>query len=124
MGLVEFSRRTLAVLGAIILVAALTACASMSSTANIKMTQQQVTPITVGDAASVSAYVLAGAMLRAGFSGDEILKRGPSVRNALATSGGAQVRDGNMVLALFSVHGDLLYISSRTRGTFTMRLSG
>jgi hypothetical protein len=124
MRFVRLQRRAAAVLGSLSLVVALSACASMSSIANIKMTQQQVTPITVGDAASVSAYVLAGAMLRAGFTGNEILKRGAAVRNALATSGGAQVRDGNMVLALFSVHGDLLYISSRTHGTFTMRLEG
>ncbi|HZY67326.1 MAG TPA: hypothetical protein VFE52_01995 [Devosia sp.] len=110
--------------GAAALVLGLSACASMSSVENIKRTTEQVTPITVGDAASVSAYVLASAMLRAGFTGDEIVKRGPAVRNALATSGGAQIRDGNMVLALFSVHDDLLYISSRTNGTFTMRIEG
>jgi hypothetical protein len=46
------------------------------------------------------------------------------VREALATSGGAQVRDEESILALFSVQNGLLYISSRERGTFTMRIDG
>ena len=86
------------------------------------MTTAPVSAIVVGDATEVSAYDLAQAMLRAGFTRDQILKQGPAVRLALATSGGAQVRDGKVVGALFSVHENQLYVTSRSRGTFVQPL--
>lgn len=89
---------------------------------NIAMTKAPVSPMVVGEATEVSAFDLAQAMLRAGFTREQILKQGPSVRLALATSGGAQVRDGKVVGALFSVHENQLYVTSRTRGTFVQPL--
>jgi hypothetical protein len=110
--------------GAAILAAALTACATTKFDSNIALTNQAVTPIVVGDASDVPAIVLASAMMRAGFTDEQILREGPGVRTALATSGGAQVRDEQSILALFSVQNGLLYVSSRERGTFTMRIDG
>ena len=101
---------------------ALSGCATIDR--SIALTQQSVTPITAGEATGISAHDLAEAMLRAGFSREEILREGPAVRNALATSGGAQLREGNLVEALFAVHGDRLYVTSRTRGTFVQPLRG
>jgi hypothetical protein len=101
---------------------ALGGCASVDR--SVALTQEVETPITVGDAASISAHDLAEAMLRAGFTREQILRDGPAVRNALATSGGAQLRSGKMVEALFAVHGDRLYVTSRTRGTFVQPLRG
>lgn len=86
------------------------------------MTEAPVLAIPVGEAAEVSAADLAQAMVRAGFSREEILKHGPAVRNSLATSGGAQVRDGKVIGALFSIHAGQLYVTSRTRGTFVQPL--
>ena len=110
--------------GAGLLVIALGACATTKFDSNIKLTNQPVTAIVVGDAADVPALILASAMLRAGFTEQQVLDDGPGVREALATSGGAQVRDEESILALFSVQSGLLYISSRERGTFTMRIDG
>jgi hypothetical protein len=84
---------------------------------------QPVSNVVVGEAAEVSAYDLAEAMLRAGFTRDQILQYGPQVRRSLATSGGAQVRDGKVVGALFSIHGNQLYVTSRSRGTFVQTIS-
>lgn len=106
------------------LVAILAACATTKFDSNIPLTSQPVTAIVVGQAADVPAIVLASAMIRAGFSEEQILREGPGVRAALATSGGAQVRDEQSILALFSVQAGLLYVSSRERGTFTMRIDG
>jgi len=114
-------RRAIGVAAAASALLVLAGCATMDR--NIAMTEEQVTPLTAGDKAVVSATDLARAMIQAGFSHEEILKRGPGVRKALATSGGAQVRDGDAVLALFSIHGELMYVSSRTRGTFTVVLT-
>lgn len=101
---------------------ALSGCASIDR--SIALTKQSVMPITVGEVTAVSAHDLAEAMLRAGFSREQILRDGPAVRNALATSGGAQLRSGKLVEALFAVHGDRLYVTSRTRGTFVQPLRG
>jgi phage FluMu protein gp41 len=112
------------VFGAAVLAASLVLSGCASIDRSVALTQEIVTPITVGEAAAISAHDLAEAMLRAGFSREQILRDGPAVRNALATSGGAQLRSGKMVEALFAVHGDRLYVTSRTRGTFVQPLRG
>lgn len=95
-------------------------CSTMDR--SIALAEQVVSPITLEDPADVSAYDLAEAMLMAGFTPEQIVRDGPAVRNALATSGGAQVRYNHMAEALFAVHGQELYVTSRTRGTFTQPL--
>jgi hypothetical protein len=110
--------------GAVLLAVAPGACATTKFDSNIALTNQPVTALVVGEASDVPALVLASAMMRAGFTDEQILREGPGVRTALATSGGAQVRDEQSILALFSVQNGLLYISSRERGTFTMRIDG
>lgn len=62
------------------------------------------------------------AMRRAGFTDGQIIRHGPAVRNSLATSGAAQVRGRQLVLAIFAVQGDRLYVSTREHGTFIMEL--
>lgn len=96
-------------------------CASVDST--VALSQQKVTPMATGEAADVEADDLAIAMVRAGFSRGEILKHGPDLRNALATSGSAQMRNGGKVSALFAVFGNQLYVTSRSRGTFAVPLN-
>lgn len=90
---------------------------------NLAKMSQPVASVVVGEAAEISAYDLAQAMLRAGFTREQILDQGPQVRRSLATSGGAEIRDGKVIGALFSVHGNQLYVTSRTRGTFVLPLS-
>jgi hypothetical protein len=98
----------------------LAACASTDR--GVALADEIVTPMTVGDSADVPAEQLADAMLRAGFQRDEILRHGLAVRNALAESGGARIRSGNIVEALMAIHGKRLYVVSRTRGTFIVEL--
>src|SRR3546814_1935859 len=87
-------------------------CASLDQ--NIRTVEAKVLPITVGQVAEVSAYDLAMAMTRAGFTSEHILGYGPAVRNALAMSGGAQIRNGDMISALFSAFDNKLYVTSRS----------
>ena len=87
---------------------------------SVMLATDPVVPISVGEQAFVSAFDLADAMLRAGFSRDEVLKHGPMVHSALATSGGAQVREGKSVSAIFAVYGNKLYVTSLARGTFAV----
>jgi hypothetical protein len=100
---------------------ALSGCASMDRSLNLS--ENAVMPIDVGEQHSVAAVDLAKAMLRAGFTDQEILQDGPDVQKALATAGGCQIRYGGSTAALFAVHGDRLYVSSETHGTFTLELT-
>lgn len=108
---------------AVIFLAALLPAGCGALDQNIQRREAPVNAVTVGEAADVTALDLARAMLQAGFSREEILQHGPMVRNALATSGAAQIADGESVLALMSVLGDKLYITSRSNGTFVYGLS-
>lgn len=107
---------------AIVVLFALSGCMTVDQ--SVALATQPVTAVAIGDANKVSAYDLASAMLQAGFSQDDILRYGPDVDDALATAGGAQVRQDKMVSALFAVHGNRLYVTSRTRGTFVVPLGG
>ena len=102
------------------------ACAAAAGCATVErnapLVTQTVLPMASGEAADVSAEDLARAMVRAGFTRDQVLRHGPALRNALASAGSAQVRDGREVGALFAVHGGKLYVTSRSRGTFIQRL--
>ena len=103
-----------------LLLATLSACSGVDR--SIDLSRQSVLPVTVGEGFPVSADDLAAAMLRAGFNREQILRDGPAIRNALGTSGGAQVRTGRIVEAMFAVHGQRLYVTSRSRGTFVQPL--
>jgi hypothetical protein len=114
--------RPLGLLAVAGLVSALAGC--MTVDRSVELATSSVVPITVGDANVVPAYDLAAAMVEAGFTEEEILRYGPDVHEALATSGGAQVREGKVVNALMAVHGNDLYITSRSRGTFVRHMTG
>jgi hypothetical protein len=89
---------------------------------SVTLAEAKVAAIPAGDSRFVPADVLAKAMLEAGFTQDQILKDGPDVASQLARVGGAQIRYGKITAALFAIHGDTLYVSSSTHGTFTVPL--
>ncbi len=70
------------------------------------------------DVVALSADDIVLLMRRAGFSDMQILDYGPKVRNDLAASGGSRVVSHNFVEAIFAVHDDTVYASTRQRGTF------
>lgn len=98
----------------------LSGCATTDQ--SLVLAHQTVTPMTAGETLDVSAYDLAEAMLRAGMEPKDIVKHGPAIRNALATSGAAQVRLDGVAEAIFVVENHQLLITSRTRGTFAQPL--
>ena len=109
---------------AAVLAAGLTLAGCASTDRSIALSEEAVTPMTVGESRDVSADELAEALLRAGLTREHILQHGVDIRNALANSGGARVRITNLVEAMLAIHGDRLYVVSRTRGTFTVPLAG
>ena len=82
----------------------------------------EVNSIAVGDPVDIDAMVLARAMLRAGFSHEEILDKGPGIRRSLASSGGAEARRRGTIVALFSHKEGELYVTSAQSGTFVVAL--
>lgn len=77
-----------------------------------------VEPLPNRDVAGLTADDIVLLMRRAGFSDMQILEYGPRVRNDLAASGGSRVVSHNFVEAIFAVHDDTVYASTRRRGTF------
>lgn len=94
--------------------------ASCTADSNLRRVSDPVSNLAVGTPGEVSAMTLASAMLRAGFTRDEILELGPGIRRSLAESGGAQARRQGEILALFSVTEGKLYVTSASSGTFVM----
>ncbi|MEQ9257997.1 MAG: hypothetical protein RIG84_02745 [Roseovarius sp.] len=101
--------------------AALQACSEMDR--NVARADDFVVPVTVGETRVLTASQVANAMIKAGFTYDEIVELGPGLRNAVSTRGGAEVRRGKYIHALFSVQNDRLYVASRTAGTFVLALT-
>jgi hypothetical protein len=94
--------------------------ASCAADSNLRRVSEPVSNIAVGSPGEVSAMTLASAMLRAGFTREEILELGPGIRRSLAHSGGAQARRQGEILALFSFSEGKLYVTSASSGTFVM----
>ncbi len=99
---------------------ALIGCASMDS--NVARLEADVQSISVGEPQAISARDLAEVMIQAGFTGEEILKYGPSVRNAIGSAGGAQINKDKFAHAILTVQDGKLYVSSRDGGTFLREL--
>lgn len=94
--------------------------ASCAADSNLRRISEPVSSIAVGSPGEVSAMTLASAMLRAGFTREEVLELGPGIRRSLAETGGAQARRQGEILALFSLNEGKLYVTSASSGTFVM----
>jgi hypothetical protein len=90
---------------------------------SVTLAEAKVSAIPAGDSRFVPPDTLMQAMLQAGFTREQILEDGPEVASQLARVGGAQVRYGKTTAALFAIHGNTLYISSSTHGTFSVALA-
>lgn len=78
----------------------------------------QVMPLSNQDVIALSADDIVQLMRRTGFSDEQILELGTDLRNALLSSGAAQVRLRNKVEAIFAVHNEYVFITTRLRGSF------
>lgn len=95
------------------------ACATDS---NLQRANTSVSSVAVGDPGEVGAMPLARAMIRAGFTRDEILELGPGIRRSLARTGGAQAKRKGAIVALFSHNDGKLYVTSASSGTFAIKV--
>jgi len=70
------------------------------------------------DVIALNAEDIVRVMQQAGFSDKQILELGTDLRNALASSGAAQILVGEVVEAIFAVRGNYLHVSGYRRGSF------
>lgn len=77
-----------------------------------------VIPFSNQDVVELTADDVVQLMRRAGFSDEQILELGTDLRNGLFHSGAAQVKRRDTLEAVFAVHGDYVFITTRLRGTF------
>lgn len=77
----------------------------------------QVLPVANRDVIALDADDIVRLMRRAGFSDEQIIDAGTELRNSLATSGGASIRTGDRVQAVFAVDGNCVHVSSHQTGS-------
>jgi len=78
----------------------------------------QIIALSNQNVAALSADDIIQVMRRAGFSDQQILALGTQLRNAILYSGAAQAKLRDKVEAVFAVHGDYVFITTRLRGSF------
>lgn len=67
---------------------------------------------------ALSADDVVQVMSRSGFSDEQIIEYGPGLRSALLNSGACQVKQGELVHAVFAVQGDYVHVATKMRGSF------
>jgi len=77
-----------------------------------------VVPVSSRDVAALSSDDVVRVMRRAGFSDEQILELGTQLRDALLLSGAAQIKQGNIVEAIFAINDNNVYVTARLRGNF------
>jgi hypothetical protein len=77
----------------------------------------KVKPVSNRDVAALTSDDIVHIMRRAGFSDDQILELGTEVRNALMTSGAAEIKK-DKVEVIFAVRGEYVFVTTRLRGNF------
>lgn len=75
------------------------------------MGNQDVVELTADDVVQV--------LRAAGFSDTQIYEHGTAVRDGMAGSGAVQVKIEGKVEAVLAAKGDLVYVSTRSKGHFT-----
>ena len=78
----------------------------------------QIIPLSNQHTLALSTDDIIEVMRRAGFSNQQILDLGQDMHEGLMHSGAAQLKVDNEVEAIFAVHGDCIYITTRMRGSF------
>ena len=87
---------------------------------NLKHASDPVAPVPVGEPGEISPGTLAEAMIRAGFTRQEVLDLGPGIHLSIEKTGGAQARRHGEIFALFLYKEGKLYVTSATSGTFVL----
>lgn len=78
----------------------------------------QVLAVGNQDVLDLTARDVVQIMRAAGFTDEHIRQHGRAVRDGMATRGAVQVKINDTVEAVFAAKGDMIYVSTRSRGHF------
>jgi hypothetical protein len=96
-------------------------CGSLFGKGNRSVAPLKIVPRNNHNSLTVppSADDIVAMMLKVGFSEQQIVEMGETLRNALVSSGAAEVRRGKEVGAIFAVYkNDTIFIQTRRGGTY------
>lgn len=86
----------------------------------VRASQGIVGPFNGGQPVVLGAQDVVNVLGLAGLSSNDILESGVEFRRSLATNGGASIRKDGVVIAIFAVFDDEIYVSSVKRGNFRL----
>ena len=98
----------------LILALSLEGCAST----NLYSSNLRITPLNNRNTINLTADDIVLMMRRIGLSDGQILKLGTDMHDSLSRFGAAQLDVGGKVEAIFAVNDGLVYVATRSRGTF------
>lgn len=102
----------------LILVSALSLAGCASSETAYDSAKPQITPLSNQSTISLNAEEIVHMMRQVGFSDEQILDLGATMRDGLFNSGAAQLEINNKIEAIFAVNKKLIYVATRLRGSF------
>lgn len=94
----------------------LTGCAPSETAYN--PAKLQIKPLSNQSTIRLEAEDIVNMMQLVGFSDEQILDLGATMRDGLLNSGAAQLEINNKVEAIFAVNKKLIYVATRSRGSF------
>ena len=100
------------------LVSALSLAGCASSETAYDSAKPQITPLSNQSTIRLHAGDIAQMMQQVGFSDEQILDLGASMRDSLLNSGAAQLEINDKIEAIFAVNKKLIYVATRSRGSF------
>lgn len=103
----------------------LTACSSVDGADGtvpyeVNQTGMHIVPVRIGSQAFVGPETMVDALLKSGFTAQQVASKGHEIMQALIEHGGARVLiDGNISHAI-AVFGDKIYVSGITTGVIVV----
>jgi hypothetical protein len=102
----------------LLLVSALSLTGCASSETAYDPAKPQLTPLSNQSTIRLSAEDIVLMMRQVGFSDEQILDLGATMRDGLLNSGAAQLEINDKIEAIFAVNKKLIYVATRSRGSF------
>ena len=78
----------------------------------------RIVPLSNRSTFNLNAESIIQMMRRVGFTDEQIRELGADLHDSLSQAGAARIEINNMVEAIFAIHDDCVYISTRSRGSF------
>ncbi len=102
----------------IVLLSALVCSGCASTGGSNDPSKPKIVPLSNQSTIRLNARDIAQMMRQVGFTNEQILELGPTMRDSLLNSGAAQLEVNHKVEAIFAAKKDYIYVATRLRGSF------